>query len=631
MRAHHFAYMLCLCLLAGCAGNCVSMKSPLFILWAGDLDGHAARISSWDKSGGNDDSIRILPDETVTLADIRGAGIIRHIWMTTNAADPVGRMLILRMLWDGSETPAVEVPFGDFFGVGNGMVADVNSFPITVVSNGTARNCWWSMPFSKGARITLTNEGPQTVSAFYYHIDYLALDAPPHTCERFYAQYRQAYPATGSENYKILEAKGRGHYVGLVMSVDSTKPRWWGEGDDLIIADDYEPLHGTGTEDFFCDAWGMHKHATLWHGSPITEGFDKAGLRTSMYRFNILDPIPFRKSLSISIEHGTQNDRSDNLSSVAFWYQTPPALPFPHMPSVEMRLSGAEQIAFIRECALKTAFGEIPTAQKILSHLESLTTSDENKAMMKGLMIYAAEKQNPSDIALEKIDAYLNELAAHLNAIPENERTTTPTISAPTDNDARVPGPVLACHDILERVRNDFARRLALRRGLRPGDEIIVEARDPLGKLNIITYEDNPDFSNSYAKADDTHLTGNGARFTYGNVETSSARFTPDFPCTGRYEVFTIFSYGANADDVRYEVNHADGKTVISLNQRGRPGTLGRNNLKWHRLGEFRFEKGRNPEKGSITLVIGPRHPVPNPRFEYRAYADSVRFIFKSE
>jgi len=631
MKVRHFVHMLCLCLLAGCAGTGVSMKSPLFILWAGDLDGHAARISSWDRSGGNNDSIRILPDETVTIADIHGAGVIRHIWMTTNARGPIGRMLILRMYWDGSETPAVEVPFGDFFGVGNGMEAEVNSFPITVVSKGTSRNCWWPMPFAKGARITLTNEGPQTHGAFYFHIDYLALDAPPHTHERFHAQYRQAYPAAGPENYKILEAKGRGHYVGLVMSVDSTKPQWWGEGDDLIVADDYEPIHGTGTEEFFGDAWGMHQHATLWHGSPVCEGFETAGCRTSMYRFHILDPLPFRKRLSISIEHGTQNDRADNLSSVAFWYQTLPAMPFPPMPSVEQRLSGAEQTSFIRESALKAALGETPTAEKILSHLESITTADENKTLIKGLMVYAAEKESPSDIALEKIEAYLTELGTHLGTTPENERTTTPTINVPADNDARVPGPVLACHAILERARHDFARRLAMRRGMRPGDEIIVEARDPLGKLTTITYEDSPDFMDSYAKADDTHLVGNGARFTNGKAESSSARFTPDFPLTGRYEVFTIFSYGANADDARYEVHHADGKTIVPLNQRGRPGTPGRNNLKWHRLGEFRFGKGRNLDKGSVTFMVGPRHPVPNPKFEYRAYADSVRFVFKGE
>ena len=623
---------LMLIFLSGCAHfqTCRTPMQPF--LWGCYGEGHAARVSSYDKTGANNDNIQILPGQTVTIADISGAGIIRHIWTTTNAKGPIGRTLVVRMYWDGSETPAVEVPFGDFFGVGHGLEADVNSFPITNVSNGRSRNCWWQMPFSNGARITISNEGSETHGAFYFHIDYLALDKPPITKERFYAQYRQAYPADFPENYTLLETTGSGYYMGVVMSVESTKAQWWGEGDDLIEADDYEPIRGTGTEDYFCDAWGIRQHSTLWHGSPLCEGFAEAGKRTSMYRFHILDPIPFKKKIHVSIEHGTGNNRADNLSSVAFWYQVPPASTFPQLPPVEERLSGAEKITFVRERALQIATSASSDAHQQLSNLLKRVKDEENKVLIQGLIAYAEGISKESEDSLTVLDATLKQLKEMIDKLPENERYAPPKIDVPTDDDSPIPSSLVKAYRTIERARNDLARKIALKRGFRPGDEIIVESRDSLGQPTLLsTYQDTSDFSNSYAKVDDTHLLGNGARFTYGNADPSWARFTPNFPRSGRYEVFTIFSYGANTDDTRYEIRHSDGMTTISLKQRGRPGLEGRNNAVWHSLGTYRFEAGQNVDKGSVMLNVAPGTTNPEPKFEYRAYADAVRFVFVGE
>ena len=82
-----------------------------------DVTSH--RSSSYDRSGGNNDAIRIRAGETATLADISGAGSIRHIWITINSPSPFHlRELVLRMYWDGNPEPSVEVPIGDFFGTG---------------------------------------------------------------------------------------------------------------------------------------------------------------------------------------------------------------------------------------------------------------------------------------------------------------------------------------------------------------------------------------------------------------------------------------------------------------------------------------------------------------------------------
>jgi hypothetical protein len=59
--------------------------------------------------------IIVDPGQTFTLAEIAGPGAIQHIWLT-----PTGtwRFSILRFYWDDEITPSVEVPLGDFFGMG---------------------------------------------------------------------------------------------------------------------------------------------------------------------------------------------------------------------------------------------------------------------------------------------------------------------------------------------------------------------------------------------------------------------------------------------------------------------------------------------------------------------------------
>ena len=603
-----------------------------FPLNGGDLPGHAARVSSWDQTGHNADSIRIMPGETAVLADISGPGVIRHIWSTTTATPPAGRTLVLRFYWDGAENPSVEVPYGDFFASGHGMEADVDSFPIDVSSRGRSRNCWWRMPFESGARITLENQGDQAVGGLYYYIDYLALDDSPPTRQRFHAVYHQAYPADFPDNYVILRTEGKGSYLGCVMNVESTEPNWWGEGDDLIEVDNHEPLRGTGTEDYFCEAWGMREHDRLFHGSTICEGYDAAGLRSTMYRFHILDPIPFQNNIKVSIEHGTENDRADNLSSVAFWLQEPVVSQLPELPPVEDRLSGEKRVILMRARAWRLATSDDAGTIEKLNNLREKLRVSENEILVDGLLIYAQGMRNPDQESLKKMEKKLESLESSIEKMPEEKLYKEPDIDMPTDDDNLIPANILKTSRMLQRALHDLSRRVALAQGLEPGDEIIVEARDSTGELTPApAYKDSADFTDSYAKVDDVHLMGNGARFTYGEADPSRARFTPDFPKSGKFEVLVIFSYGANAGDTRYEVRHSDGKDVIPIKQLGRPGTPGRNNREWHSLGTYRFQKGRSTEKGSVTLNAAPGTAIPNDKFEYRAYADSVRFVFRGK
>jgi len=298
------------------------------------------RVSSYDRTGGNQDSLTIKAGATAILADLKGPGAIDHVWVTIAAEAFYGRKLVLRAYWDGEAAPSVESPIGDFFGMGHGLNRNLRSLPIACSSEGRARNCYWYMPFAKSARITVTNEGSQPVDAFYYHIDYRELPSLPADTTTFHAQYRQEIPCEPGHNYLILEAAGRGHYIGCNLSVLQQAMGWWGEGDDMIYVDgEAEPsLHGTGSEDYFSDAWGMREGENLFYGCPLQEQDFQAGSKATVYRFHIPDPVAFRKSIRVTIEHGHANDRSDYYSSVAYWYQAEPHRPFPALPAVGQRL-----------------------------------------------------------------------------------------------------------------------------------------------------------------------------------------------------------------------------------------------------------------------------------------------------
>ena len=331
-------------------------------------DAVSRRASSADRSGGNADWVEVNANSTVTLADIKGAGSIRHIWFTINSPSPFHlRELVLRMYWDGETEPSVEVPIGDFFGTGF-EYEDVPgghrgqkyqswvSLPITVQDR--AMNCYFEMPFGNGARITLSNDGTQDVPNLYFHIDYQEYRDARGVADkgRFHAQWRheqtRAIPESesggknvdGKNNYLFMEARGKGQYVGTILNVFGLSTGWWGEGDDMFFVDGENSratINGTGMEDYFNNAWMFQKEFNYpFIGYSQQGNRDWTGSHT-MYRFHIQDPIYFQKSLRATIEHGHANDREDDYTSVAFWYQTEPHQKLLPLPPVNERLPNA--------------------------------------------------------------------------------------------------------------------------------------------------------------------------------------------------------------------------------------------------------------------------------------------------
>ena len=293
-------------------------------------------------------SITIAPGETRELANIAGSGAIQHIWLT-----PTGtwRSSILRMYWDGAEQPAVESPVGDFFACGWGRYAQVSSLPVCV-NPGSAFNCYWEMPFRSGARITLTNIADEPMT-LYYQITYAETEVPDDLA-RFHAQFRRVNPLPYKEVYTILDGvRGQGHYVGTYMAWGVNNAGWWGEGEIKFYLDgddEWPTICGTGTEDYFCgsynfdlgkDQGGYREFTTPYAGLPQVlrpDGTYASQTRFGMYRWHIADPIRFERELRVTIQAlGWRSGKrylpmQDDIASVAYWYQTLPAIPFPALP-----------------------------------------------------------------------------------------------------------------------------------------------------------------------------------------------------------------------------------------------------------------------------------------------------------
>ena len=308
----------------------------------------------------NMDDKQIMPGETLVIADLPGPGTVAHIWITVAENEFAWpRLLRLRVYYDGAKTPSVDAPLGDFFAVGHGYERNVDSMMVRDSSFGRARNCYWPMPFRKSCRITVTNEGHRISPMFFYHVDARKYNSLPGDIRYFHAYYRQERPAVPGRIYEFLSIRGTGHYVGTVFNILQSQVGWFGEGDDVFSIDGAKraQIHGTGSEDYFNDAWDLRVANGPWTGIPVAEGV-RLGARLTGYRWHVPDPVPFTKSITAGIEHkgwtynpdGTVRpgieERPDFFSSVAFWYQEGVNEDLPELPYGEARLplGNAQQI-----------------------------------------------------------------------------------------------------------------------------------------------------------------------------------------------------------------------------------------------------------------------------------------------
>lgn len=288
-------------------------------------------------------SVPIKAHSTFTLADISSEGAIKHIWLTGGCE--CWRWLILRIYWDDSDIPAVESPLGDFF---CSPLADdytpLHSLAMCVHPR-SGLNCYFTMPFKRRARLTLENLADND-AVIYYQIDYVETKLDDEIAY-FCARFNRVNPLPYKEVYTILDGvRGKGQYVGTHMFWGVNNNGWWGEGEIKFYLDgdtEFPTICGTGTEDYFCGSYNFDvKGQYTEYSSPYCgltkvtrpDGTYQANTRFSLYRWHITDPIYFESDLRVTIQAlgwrkgGKYLPLQDDISSVAYWYQTAPFTKF---------------------------------------------------------------------------------------------------------------------------------------------------------------------------------------------------------------------------------------------------------------------------------------------------------------
>jgi hypothetical protein len=310
---------------------------------------------------------RIAPGKSVLLeakarpSKTGGAQAVRHLHVLLNGVKDEAaalRGLVLVARFDGTTRPQIWCPLGDFFGSAPGFNG-VESLPLGVAKekdkpSGIHLHSYWWMPFEKSVDFEIRNLGTQTIEVLLRaeSVPYRWSDRSMH----FHARWRtQTMNTRPFRDWTYCDLKGKGVYVGNMLSILNPVTAWWGEGDEKVYVDGekFPSWFGTGTEDYYGYAWSdprPFQHA--YHNQTRCDGPGTKGW-TSLNRFHILDAIPFTKSFKFDMEvwHWTPNI-DVTCATTNYWYARPGATDdFPevdpkvlqHIPSVPppYRLKGA--------------------------------------------------------------------------------------------------------------------------------------------------------------------------------------------------------------------------------------------------------------------------------------------------
>ncbi len=266
----------------------------------------------------------------------KAPGAVRELRLklSANVLDAALRGCLLRIAFDGSQRPHIESPVGDFFGSGPGL-NPFSSLPFSVEPNGTM-TCRFVMPFQNSVRVDVVNwtqspvqlAGSMRISSWRWDERSLY----------FHAKWRADHDllaGAGAVDLPFLVGIGNGVFAGcaaMIMNpsgVPTAGGNWWGEGDEKILVDGevVPSIFGTGSEDYFNYSWSRPDlFAHPYCGQPLDSGPDTSGY-ISNHRFQVLDAIPFEKSIGAFIELWAHN-RTPGLSfaRIVYYYARPNAI-----------------------------------------------------------------------------------------------------------------------------------------------------------------------------------------------------------------------------------------------------------------------------------------------------------------
>lgn len=293
--------------------------------------------------------IWLEPGETVTIFDVDGPGVIRHIWMVpsitmqTEHDRQILLGLTIRAYWEHQDHPSIQAPVGNFMGIAHGKTAAYESV-VHSVNPKAGMNIWAPMPFREHARITITNESPLKTRLFF-NIDYTINDFLSKKFGRLHVHYRRENPTTLREDFALMPKRfGQGRYLGTLVGVRLLGPHWWGEGEFKVYLDgddDFPTIVGSGTEDYIGQSYGVQDKSYLHAGLPL----NKSGLVT-FYRWHDLDPIYWKQDIRATIQQiGNRKgyyERQDDWNATTFWYEPIPSKPLPELIDYSKRIEDYE-------------------------------------------------------------------------------------------------------------------------------------------------------------------------------------------------------------------------------------------------------------------------------------------------
>lgn len=284
--------------------------------------------------------ITLLPNQETAIFDRKGSGVIRHIWITV--PEQYLRRIILRMYWDHEKEPSVEVPLGDFFCNAAGFYGEIQSLAVCV-NPYNAMNLYLPLPYRKHGRITLELLNPEPAREIFYTINGTDEELAEDTLY-FHASFRRTNPLKSGEDFVIVDGiQGQGRFAGCYIVWQQNNNNWWGEGEVKMFLDednDYPTICGTGTEDYFCGAWGFaDKTFSTPYSGYSCGGTPVVGRRHGLYRFHITDPVYFKTKFKATVQAlGWRSEArylplQDDLAATAYWYQTEPHAPLAPLPT----------------------------------------------------------------------------------------------------------------------------------------------------------------------------------------------------------------------------------------------------------------------------------------------------------
>lgn len=271
----------------------------------------------------------LLANDSLTLKLPDGENAVYQVKLNVNIEDTTHfeqlmREVIFAASFDDKQT--IWVPVSDFSGGGMGA-PKVKSWYLDSDGKGNITSRWL-MPYQNKGELKLIN-----ISSYPLNVKIEATVSPLAWNEEslyFHSSWRQeigipVHKHDEPENcteWNFATIKGKGIYMGDLLSLFNHAPRWYGEGDEKIWVDnDTFPSHfGTGTEDYYNCSWApVIPFYTPFGGAPRADLESSHGYN-AFFRTRNLDGIPFKEKFKFDIEMiGWQRGLSDYATTI-YWY-----------------------------------------------------------------------------------------------------------------------------------------------------------------------------------------------------------------------------------------------------------------------------------------------------------------------